>query len=445
MSNNHDLITALRETVRLSPENVALRKHLADQLLIEGAHGDAEQEYRQALSIAPNDMAIKESLARAFIAQKKFSMATVIVEELLEQPYPSTELLMLGADLFAKTDDRKQAKECYEQAIQLDPSLANENLEESLTPAPSGDKELVHVLADEDIPDSIDALLESSQISFKDVGGMQNVKEEIELKIIHPLNHPEIYEAYGKRIGGGILLYGPPGCGKTHLARATAGEVKASFVSVGIHDVLNMYMGQSEQNLHGIFEVARYNTPSVLFFDEVDALGAKRSDMQRSAGRQMVNQFLSEMDGIDASNDGVLILAATNAPWHLDTAFRRPGRFDRVLFVPPPDTEARAAILEILLQGKPIDDISYELLAKKTVDFSGADLKALVDVAIEGKLTAAIKAGKPSPLSTKDLQKAAKRIKPTVKEWFATARNHALYSNQTGIYDDILTYLNIKP
>src|SRR5258708_34380148 len=194
---------------------------------------------------------------------------------------------------------------------------------------------------------------------------MENVKEEVRMKIIHPLRHPELYKAYGKTAGGGKLMYGPPGCGKTHLARATAGEIKAAFIPVGISDVLDMWIGNSEKNLHEIFDRGRRSRPCVLFFDEVDALGANRHDMRQSAGRHLINQFLSEMDGVQASNEGVLILAATNAPWHLDPAFRRPGRFDRVLFVPPPDAVARAAILRILIKAKPTGAVDFETVAKK--------------------------------------------------------------------------------
>ena len=286
--------------------------------------------------------------------------------------------------------------------------------------------------------------MEKPTINFTSVGGMDSVKEEISLKIIQPMLHPELYEAYGKSAGGGILLYGPPGCGKTHLAKATAGEVRANFISVGLDEILDMFIGNSERNLHEMFEVARRNTPCVLFFDEVDALGAKRSDMRQSAGRHLINQFLAELDGINANNDGILILAATNAPWHLDSAFRRPGRFDRIVFVPPPDAAARAEILRILLEGKPMDRIDYVSLGKKLKDLSGADLKAVVDIAVEAKLQEAMKKGQPSPITTRDLQKAAKRAKPTTTEWFSTARNHALYSNEGGLYDDILTYLGIR-
>jgi SpoVK/Ycf46/Vps4 family AAA+-type ATPase len=181
----------------------------------------------------------------------------------------------------------------------------------------------------------------------------------------------------------------------------------------------------------------------VLFFDEVDALGASRSDMRQHAGRQLINQFLAEMDGVQSSNEGVLILAATNAPWHLDSAFRRPGRFDRILFVPPPDGAARASILRLQCRNKPVAEIDYEHVAKKCDNFSGADLKAVIDIAVEKKLQEAMKTGIPAPLTTKDLTNAAGVQKPTTKEWFATARNYALYSNQGGIYDDILQHLKM--
>src|SRR5213075_502681 len=179
-------------------------------------------------------------------------------------------------------------------------------------------------------------------------------------------------------------------------------EIKAGFLAVGINDVLEMWIGQSERNLHELFERARAEKPCVLFFDEVDALGASRADLRQSAGRHLINQFLSELDGVKSSNEGVLILAATNAPWHLDSAFRRPGRFDRVLFVPPPDAPARAGILRLHCKGKPAEEIDFDHLGKKTDHFSGADLKAVVDAAIERKLQEALKAGVPKPLTTKD-------------------------------------------
>lgn len=449
MAANRDMIAALREALRASPDNLPLRRHLAETLMSFGQTESAETEYREALQLAPNDVELKLGLARAFFQQDKLSHALVIVEELLKEPRTPAAAYMLHARLLLKRGEVDRAVRQYKTAVFEDPDSRDTALEERL--GVNADEAQSDVLdgrlraaADDDDDGPPDIMIEKPDVSFADVGGIEHVKQEIRMKIIHPISHPEIYAAYGKKIGGGILMFGPPGCGKTHLARATAGEVSAAFLSVGISDVLDMWIGQSERNLHEVFENARSHAPCVLFFDEVDALGARRSDMRQSAGRQLINQFLSELDGINGNNEGVLILAATNAPWHLDTAFRRPGRFDRVIFVPPPDAPARAAILSILLRGKPVADIDADHVAGKTDEFSGADLKAVVDVAVEAKLQSALASGNPTPLTTKDLLKAAKSTRPTTKEWFASARNYALYSNQGGLYDDVLAYLKMR-
>jgi SpoVK/Ycf46/Vps4 family AAA+-type ATPase len=350
--------------------------------------------------------------------------------------------------LLLRRGDIPNAVAQYKLGVEIDPLAADKELAERLgiTPAEQAGSIFegrVRECCDESAA-SPSAEIERPKISFREVGGMEALKEEIALKIIYPLHHPEVYRAYGKAVGGGILMYGPPGCGKTHLARATAGEIRAGFISIGINDVLEMWIGSSERNLHALFDQARSNTPCVLFFDEVDALGGRRSDMHGGAGRQLINQFLAEMDGVDCSNEGVLILAASNAPWHVDPAFRRPGRFDRILFVPPPDASGRAAILRIHCAGKPSENLDFDYVAKKTDGFSGADLKAVVDLAIEAKLTQAMRSGNILPLTTKDLTAAAGTLRPTTREWFATARNHAIYSNQSGLYDDVLKYLKIK-
>ena len=444
-----DALQALREALRVSPNNTALRLHFADTLLSHGHAEEAEKQFREGLSHSPNSLPMKLGLARAFFQQGKHSHALVILEDLVKQPNAPARAFLLHAKLLAGAGEIELAVREYRRAVELDKNLADLEFASRLgIGASEVESEVVEGKVrsawgeDEDAAPTQE--VERPKITFADVGGMEKVKEEIRLKIIHPLAHPELYKAYGKSIGGGILMYGPPGCGKTHLARATAGEIKASFISVGINDVLEMWIGSSERNLHSLFEQARDHKPCVLFFDEVDALGASRSDMRNHAGRQLINQFLAEMDGVKSSNEGVLILAATNAPWHLDSAFRRPGRFDRVLFVPPPDAAARAAILRLQCKGKPMEEIDFDSVAKKADAFSGADLKATIDVAVERKLQEAMKTGVPKPLSTKDLAAAANTLRPTTKEWFATARNYALYSNQGGIYDDILHYLKLQ-
>ncbi|HEY7331164.1 MAG TPA: AAA family ATPase [Gemmataceae bacterium] len=440
-------VQALRDALRVSPDNLPLRQHLAETLLALGRLDEAEQEYRHALAQAGDNDALKVGLANIFYQQGKNSQALVIVEALLKQTQVPPRAYLLHARLLLRAGEVERAVRLYREAIDADPSLADADFAESLGIDADPDRsDVVEGRLRAPVEDAAvlpDGRIERPRITFQDVGGMETLKEEIRLKIIHPLTHAELYEAYGKPIGGGILLYGPPGCGKTYLARATAGEVRANFLAVGINDILDMWIGQSERNLHELFEQARGHRPCVLFFDEVDALAASRTDLRQSHGRIIINQFLAELDGVQSSNEGVLILAATNAPWHLDPAFRRPGRFDRILFVPPPDSDARAVILRILCRGKPSQDVDYDKLAKKTDSFSGADLKAVVDVAVEQKLREAMKEGRPKPLTTRDLLSAASGIRPSTKEWFATARNYALYSNQGGIYDDILKYLKM--
>ena len=452
-----ETIRALREALAQSPENLPLRRHLAQTLASMGRFEEAVQEYRQALKLAPADASIKLSLAGAYFAQDNTSAAMVIVEDLLKgRPAPPAARLLYCRILLVRGEIDGAAR-AYREAIGADASLADPQLASLLgvgavaetdasdpdSNAADGDRR-VAMPSDGESLREFDASLERPAISFKDVGGMEDLKEQIRMKIIHPLKHPDLYRAYGKATGGGLLMYGPPGCGKTYLARATAGEVRASFLAIGIHDVLDMWLGNSEKNLHELFETARRHTPCVLFFDEVDALGASRSDLRTSAGKHLINQFLAELDGVKSTNEGILVLGATNAPWHLDPAFRRPGRFDRVLFVPPPDRAARRDILQILLAGKPAAGVDAAAVAEKTVDFSGADLKAVIDLAIEAKLREAMKASAPLPLTTGDLSAAAKQLRPTTKEWFATARNYALYSNEGGVYDDVLAWLRIK-
>lgn len=450
-------IESLREAIGLTPDNLPLRQLLGETLQQAGRFAEAEHELRQALQLAPNSARTRLALAETFYAANKTGEASVLVEDLLRGPERPARASLLHARLLLRDGDVASAREAYRRAIAQDPKLADPDLLERLghgEPESKADESDPPPYEDETPPERIRQLehgepgpreieLERPDISFKDVGGMEKLKEEIRLKIIYPLTHRELFEAYGKKAGGGILLYGPPGCGKTYLARATAGEVRAFFLAVGIHDVVDMWLGQSEKNLHSIFEQARGHAPCVLFFDEVDALGASRTDMRQSAGRATINQFLSELDGVKGSNDGVLVLGATNAPWHLDPAFRRPGRFDRIIFVPPPDAIARTEILQILCRGKPQKDVDFERVCSKTDGYSGADLKAIVDLAVEQKLTDAMKTGKPTPLTTRDLQSAAASAKPSTKEWFASARNYALYSNQGGIYDDIIKHLKL--
>jgi AAA+ superfamily predicted ATPase len=286
--------------------------------------------------------------------------------------------------------------------------------------------------------------VEKPRVKLADVGGLEHVKKRLNVSFLAPMRNPEIREAFGKSLRGGLLMFGPPGCGKTFIARALAGELDAHFISVGLSEVLDMWLGNSEKNVRAIFELARRQAPTVLFFDEVDAIGRKRVNLTHQAGRNVVNQLLAEMDGADGDNEGVFILGATNHPWDIDSAMMRPGRFDRYTLVLPPDRPARVAILQHHLANRPVDRIDLSAVAEKLEGYSGADIAHLCESAAEMAMEEALEAGVIKPITQAQVLRALKEIQPSTRQWFETARNFAIFANQAGMYDDLVTYMRSR-
>jgi len=381
------LIESLRRAVEAAPNDVELRIHLAEQLLAVGGRDEAVMQAAGALQREPGNIAAQRLMARALAGEPQ------------------------GAAPASGFDWRAAEQQVGDVAAPMfvDDGMAAE-------------------------PDASAFDVERSAITLADVGGMERVKDRLQAAFLAPLRNPELRKLYRKSLRGGLLLYGPPGCGKTFIARAVAGELGAKFMSVGLAEILDIYLGSSERNLREAFQIARREAPCVLFLDEIDALGQRRSQTRSSAMRGTVNQLLTELDGVDDNNAGVFVLAATNQPWDVDPALRRPGRFDRTVLVLPPDAPAREAIFRFHLGDRPVEGVDLGRLAEASDGLSGADIAYICELASERALLDGVRTGTPRLIGMADLEAARHEVRPSTGPWLDSARNVVLFGEDDGTY-----------
>jgi SpoVK/Ycf46/Vps4 family AAA+-type ATPase len=426
------VLDSLRKAIDAMPDDVPLRLHLATMLLAAGQRPEAIRQLGAVLQRDPGNAQALSLLREPEQDLPGPPPADPVV--------PSSERAAVpppGAD-----DAGSAGKPGSDKASgqSFDWSQAEDELRDVLPAMFVGEGEAAEAAsAGIDEADAYDT--ERPGLTLADVAGMDEVKARLEAAFLAPMRNPELRRLYGKSLRGGLLLYGPPGCGKTFIARAVAGELGAKFIAVSFADIIDMFVGQSERNIHELFEIARRNAPCVVFLDEVDAIGQKRSQLRHTPMRSAVNQLLLELDDIAGNNEGVFLLAATNHPWDVDSALRRPGRFDRTLLVLPPDAAAREGVFRYHLKDRPVAGIDLARLSRQTDGYSGADIAHICETAAERALMDSVRRGEPRMIGTPDLEAAIAEVKPSLGSWFDTARNVALFANEGGTYDDLAAYL----
>ena len=403
---------------------------------------DRLEGLRAAVELSPDNHALRLVLAEALAAEDEGEEALEHYAQLLDRgALPTDELVRVGS-LAIDLGRLQVAARCLEAARSAGAMGGTAGLEEELKAALVDGGVARPAIDPEEPPPMVAEQVVPEEVTFAQVGGLEAVKKAIHKTIVLPFQRPDLYERYGRKAGGGVLLYGPPGCGKTLLARATAGECGVPFLNVRMEDVLDPMYGVSERRLHDAFMDARLRSPCVLFIDELDAIAYARRKQAGSAGRALVDQLLQELDAIGSDNEGMLVLAATNAPWDVDDALKRPGRFDRVVFVSPPDVPARRRILELALTDRPQAELNLDDLARRTALFSGADLRALVERAVDAVIDEALESGGDVPIRGAHLERALRDARATTTDWLRTARNYVEFANHGGRYDDVLAYLD---
>ncbi|WP_225333456.1 AAA family ATPase [Halomicrobium urmianum] len=364
--------------------------------------------FDERVEVPPPDAAARREILRIHLAGRP-TAGDLELDPVVEATagYAASDLELIAEDAARKalredapigTDHLRRAAEETETSIEdwVDPAeLAGEDG----VVQPEGVDLRANSLVDPD-PDR----------DFADVGGMADLKERLRETVLDPIDNAETYEEYGIDVLSGLLLYGPPGCGKTHLAGALAGELGHSFVEVSPADVASKWMGEPAQNVAEIFEVARANAPCILFFDEIDGIAGSRRGGMNTSEQQLVNQLLTELEG--AADDDVVVVGATNFVEDVDDAIRRSGRFDERVEVPPPDATARRQILELHLRDRPVsDDIDWDAVVEPTAGYAASDLELLAEDAARN----ALRDG--SPVGQVHLEAAVRETQSSVENW----------------------------
>ncbi len=421
----------------------------AGALFEENKFDEAIEAYGQAIGEDPTYASAYFNRALAYAILEKYEDATRDAEKVLDIEPESYDAPYVMGIIAEYQKDFDGAKEWYERALARNPKYEQarsrlEQLKKKSGSRPEGAVVTKGREADETVIEEGQlkkVRFHKSTITFKDVVGMDKQKKIIHDNIILAIKKPDLLRAYGKKLGLGVIFYGPPGNGKTYLVNAIGGETGSNVIVAAINQIVDMYAGNTEKNMHAIFEQARKATPCIVFFDELDALGVKRGSDGGGGGegqsfmRMAVNQFLQEMDGVEKNPEGIFVIGATNAPWDIDPALKRSKRFGETVYMPPPDYKTRKGAFRYHTRNMPLAHIDYGRLARATMGFSSADVEEICDKAALIPAVEEDRTGRRRRVKMNDFIQMIKTHGNTLDEWYGMVKKDIISKTETQIVD----------
>ncbi|MGC8567946.1 MAG: ATP-binding protein [Candidatus Micrarchaeia archaeon] len=452
--------------------NIAAKDHWrkGNSFFEEGNYLEALKEYSTAIEIdnkyadAYFNRALTERILQNYESAKKD--INILIE--LQPESPDGPLLM--GDIAESNEDFITARYWYEKALQINPdyaearnrlehldmlihikSMPTDHKDDAVGSQQSDNSALLQQNDLQGMGSSKDVVSEGqikklsfykSNRKFDSVIGLQKVKKYLTENVVLAIKEPQLFKKYGKKLGLGLILYGPPGVGKTHIVNAVAGEAGANVIIARLNQIVDMYTGNTEKNLHAIFEQARQNTPCIILFDEIDALGMKRGggseQGEGSSVRLAINQFLTEMDGIEKNPEGIFVIGTTNQPWDIDPALKRSGRFGDRIYLRAPTYKERRELFRFYLSNIPKGNINYGRLARATIGYSPADIANICDKSAMKPLLHEYINKKERKLETKDIIDVLKDKDlggSSLDEWYEMVKKDVISKTETQIVD----------
>ena len=423
----------------------------AGVLFEENKFDEAIEFYTKAIEVDPGYSSAYFNRALSYAIINRYEDATRDAEKVMDIEPDSFDAPYVMGIIAEYQKDYEGAKEWYQKVLSKNPNYeqAKARLEKLKTKS-SMHPEATSLVAGRKGDESKETLVEEGQIkkirwhkstiTFKDVIGMNNEKRLIYENVILAIKKPELLKVYGKKLGLGVILYGPPGNGKTYFVNAVGGETGSNVIIARINEIVDMYAGNTEKNMHAIFEQARKNTPCIVFFDELDALGMKRDSgggggETQSYMRLAVNQFLQEMDGVEANPEGIFVIGATNQPWDIDSALKRSKRFGEAIYIPPPDYKTRKSAFVYNTRKMPLASIGFGRLARATMGFSQADIEEICDKAALIPAAEEDKTGRRRKITMADFVRMVKTHGNSLDEWYALMKKEVIQKTETQIVD----------